>query len=125
MVIKVVNNVLEEMARVGYTDDNYEIFVFTNDSGNIPHFHYRSDNKKFNTCICIEKCSYFLHGNKQDKLNSSQRKSLDKFMGSECKITKHFTGTYWDYVVSLWNANNSSIKIDENNVNKPDYTKLR
>ena len=32
---------LEEMATIGRTSDNYEIVVFTNDPGKIPHFHYR------------------------------------------------------------------------------------
>lgn len=33
-----------EMARVGITDDDYEIYINTNDGGKIPHFHYRKAN---------------------------------------------------------------------------------
>ena len=43
--IKLLNEYkLEEMARIGYTEDGFEIFVYTNDGGNIPHFHYNSNN---------------------------------------------------------------------------------
>lgn len=31
---------LTEMARIGYTDDGFEVYVNTDD-GNTPHFHYR------------------------------------------------------------------------------------
>ena len=29
------------MARIGFTDGGFEIYVNTDDGGNIPHFHYR------------------------------------------------------------------------------------
>ena len=29
-----------EIARIGFTDDEYEIYVVTDDNGKIPHFHY-------------------------------------------------------------------------------------
>jgi len=33
-----------EMARIGITDDGYELYINSNDHGNIPHFHYRIPN---------------------------------------------------------------------------------
>ena len=56
---------LLEMAYVG-TFDNYHIYVYANE-GNIPHFHFRTTDKK-EGCIRIDKPEYFNHGNKQQIL---------------------------------------------------------
>lgn len=31
------------MARIGYTSDRIEIQIYTDDPGNIPHLHFKSD----------------------------------------------------------------------------------
>lgn len=120
------------MSRVGKikTDgDTYEIFVNTDDAGNIPHFHFRciDDWSKFHSCIEIARAEYFSHGSKQDKLNSKQRKELQKFM---CEPTNsrfyHEDGSRinnWEYICELWNLNNSDVQLDDN-IEQPDYTKL-
>ena len=69
---------LEEMARIGYID-NLEILIWTDDPGNIPHFHIRDRSTKgqeFNCCIRIDKPEYFIHTGKENKLNSKQIKNL-------------------------------------------------
>ena len=75
MKLVIVNNNLTEMARIGFTDDMYEIYINTDDPGNIPHFHYRKANKwsEFHTCIKIASAEYFHHTGKEDVLNSKQR----------------------------------------------------
>ena len=115
---------LFEMARVGYTNDSYEIYVNTNDSGNIPHFHYRkSGNWDDHTCICLESAQYFHHGNKQAVLNKSQRKELVDFL--KAKPTKApLYDTNWRYLVDAWNMNNSKVNVDSN-LEMPDYMKLK
>ena len=112
-----------EMARVGITDDNYEIYVNTNDSGKIPHFHYRKANDwvAFHTCIKIEKAEYFHHGNNQDILNSKQKKELVEFLKDKPKSKRYETN--WDLLVEMWNLNNSDVEIDEG-VEMPDYRNL-
>ena len=101
-----------EMARVGITDDNYEIYVNTNDSGKIPHFHYRKANDwaAFHTCIKIE-----------DILNSKQKKELVEFLKDKPKSKRYETN--WDLLVEMWNLNNSDVEIDEG-VEMPDYRNL-
>lgn len=123
---------LDEMAaRVGITKDNYLIYVNSDDKGFIPHFHYvdaasrGTDKKKgFHTCIKIEKSEYFLHEGKMNTLNQSQREELNKFLSQPFKRAKFSGGTNWDYVVSLWNDNNSSKNVDED-LEMPDYTNIK
>lgn len=112
---------LLEMARVGFTNDQYEIYVNTDDSGKIPHFHYRKKNEwdKFHTCIKIEKAEYFLHGGKNDKLNSRQKKELIVFLNK--KTNRNMRN--WDHIVDMWNMNNSDVLVDES-TKMPNYNNL-
>lgn len=114
---------LTEMARIGFTNDGFEVYVNTDDGGNIPHFHYRTKSTwKFHSCIKIEKSEYFEHEGKEGKLNSSQRKELIKFLQSIDKHDK--TKTNWQTLINEWNRNNSNKQVDEN-LKMPDYNKLR
>lgn len=125
MKIKSANSIqdLEEMSRLGYVGE-YEVYVNTNDSGKIPHFHLRKadDWNEFHTCICILEPKYFHHGNKQDVLNSKQRKELQAFMESKPKYAHEENN--WYRLVVLWNENNSDVEIPDSVV-QPDYRNLR
>ena len=119
---------LYEMARIGYVDD-YELYINTDDAGNIPHFHLRDadDWDKFHTCICIEKPEYFIHGNKQDKCNSKLKKDISKFM---YEFHSGYRMSNYEVIVNLWNQNNSKMNIqprfdNSGNIIIPDYTQLR
>ena len=117
---------LLEMARVGFIE-NLEIYVNTNDSGNISHFHIRDvvDWDKFHTCVQIGKAEYFLHGNKQDVLNAKQKSVLEDFMRSPVKLSK-YAGKFknnWELVCFMWDINNSKLEIADDVV-QPDYTTL-
>ena len=48
------------MARIGYTSDRIEIQIYTDDPGNIPHLHFKSDT--LDRCIRLDKAEYFPHG---------------------------------------------------------------
>ncbi len=128
--MKIVKNEKQNiygMARAGYID-NLEIYVNTNDGGNIPHFHIRNTKEwnKFHTCIKIETAEYFHHTGKEDILNSKQRKELANFMKSNVQIDRYrnnFTNNY-ELICFLWDINNSTAMIDDNTV-MPDYTKLK
>ena len=121
------NKPLIEMATVGYTNDNYCIIIYTNDSGNIPHFHYcdmETRGKKFHTCIRLGKAEYFHHGFKQDILNSKQRKELVEFLQKDYSGSKKINISNWEYLLNLWNnENNSNVKVDED-MPMPDYRNL-
>ena len=82
---------LTEMARIGYLPDKqgrpeeqFEIYVNTNDGGDKPHFHlrYEPDWDKFHSCIRIDCCEYFEHEGKENILNSSMRKRLVNFLNA-------------------------------------------
>lgn len=112
-----------EMARVGYLDSELEIYVHTNDPGNIPHFHVRdveTRGSKFHTCIEIKTNKYFHHTGKEDVLNSHQRKELHKFLKSKDKYGEE----NWIVLIKEWNRNNSDMEIDIKQ-KMPDYKNLK
>ena len=122
---KLRENMLLEMARVGFIDDEYEVYIHTDDPGNVPHFHIwdaETRGQKFHTCIRIESPEYFHHTGKEDYLNSSMRKELIKFLKSKPTKLKRYN-TNWEVVVDMWNANNSKANVPDD-LPMPDYTKL-
>ena len=115
---------LQEMARIGYLD-GYEIYIHTDDSGNIPHFHIwdrNSKGEKFHTCIQIKEPKYFHHTGKENILNSKQKKDLYNLL--QLPYRKNINITLWQHLIMSWNDNNSNILVDENQ-EMPDYTKLK
>lgn len=122
---KLRESMLLEMARVGFIDDEYEVYIHTDDPGNVPHFHIwdaETRGQKFHTCIKIESPEYFHHTGKEDYLNSSMRKELIKFLKSKPTKLKRYN-TNWEVVVDMWNANNSKANVPDD-LPMPDYTKL-
>ena len=116
------DNMLLEMAQIG-TFNKYTIIVWTNDSGNIPHFHIVDSStrgEEFHTCIKIEKPEYFHHSGKEGVLNSKQRKSLVDFL----KNTFDEDTSNWEYLIMTWNANNSNKKLSKK-MPMPDYTNIK
>ena len=116
------DKMLLEMATIGNMDNTLCIIIRMNYAGNIPHFHIMDRStlgSKFHTCIKIETPEYFHHTGKEDILNSKQRKSLVEFLKSS-----HRKGTKWEMLVDLWNINNSTMIVDDN-IDMPDYTKLK
>ena len=119
---EIEDKMLLEMASIGNIDNTLCVVIRMNDAGNIPHFHIMDKStlgKKFHTCVKIETPEYFHHTGKVDVLNSKQRKSLVEFLKSS-----HRNGTKWEMLIDLWNINNSTIKVDDN-IDMPDYTKIR
>lgn len=121
--------ILDEMAyKVGITNDSYLIYVNSDDSGYIPHFHYvdetsrGKDKKGFYTCIRIDKAEYFHHNGKEDSLNGKQLKELVEFLKQPFR-RKEFNCTNWEFIRISWNDNNSKEVVDEEQ-EMPDYSKL-
>lgn len=114
------------MARVGYSGD-LEVYVNTDDGGNLPHFHIRLKNNwdKFHSCIRLDCSEYFLHVGKEDKLNSHQRKILQQFMEDPVELPKYKSkfNNNWELACFLWDTNNSDVIIDDS-VIQPDYRNL-
>lgn len=124
------NERLDEMARVGFLGNNYDVIVWTDDPGFIPHVHIRDTStrgQEFDTCVMLETNKYFLHNGHVDKMNSRMCKAFDDFM---CQPSRnvHYRNNY-EHAVNLWNDNNSEayiqIKEDEDgNIIMPDYTHI-
>ena len=116
------SKMLLEMAKVGPLNDELVIYIWTNDGGNIPHFHIvdkATMGNEFHTCIKIMSAEYFHHTGKEDVLNSKQKKTLMKFF----TMSDKWGDNYWDIVLQEWNRNSSKIEVDRN-FPTPDYTKL-
>ena len=114
---------LTEMARIGFTDDGFEVYINTDDGGNIPHFHYRTKGTwEFHSCIKLEKAEYFEHEGKEGRLNTKQRKQLVKFLKSSNKSSKFDSN--WERLIADWNANNSDTEVNEN-LQMPNYLDLK
>lgn len=115
------------MARVGYSG-KLEVYVNTNDGGNIPHFHLRDriDWDKFHSCILILEPEYFEHEGNEHKLNAKQRKELHAFMNSKIDNPKYADkfDNNWQLVCFLWDINNSDVEIPAN-AKMLDYRSLR
>ena len=114
---------INEMAQIGIMDNKFVIVVWTNDPGNIPHFHIMDKatrGSEFHTCVKIESPEYFEHTGKEDKLNSKQRKALIDFFNS----TDKWGENNWIVLLKEWERNNSNYEIGLD-VKMPDYTKLK
>lgn len=105
---------------------DYKIIVWTDDPGQIPHFHVVDANtrgRKFDSCVRLDCAAYFKHGSHDDKLNSGDRKAVVKFLNlispkDPCRRTN------WQRVVFEWNRNNSTNSIPEDQV-MPNYLTLK
>ena len=116
------SKMLLEMAKVGPLNDELVIYIWTNDGGNIPHFHIvdkATMGNEFHTCVKIMSAEYFHHTGKEDVLNSKQKKTLMNFF----TMSDKWGDNYWDIVLQEWNRNSSKIEVDRN-LPTPDYTKL-
>ena len=121
---------LVEMARIGWipigSTKGAEVYVRTDDSGKVPHFHIRKygKNNKFEweTCVKFEEAEYFLHGKYKDRLSSHLKHALNDMLKEN--NPKDPGRTYWQTAVNAWNMNNSDIELDVD-IKQPDYTKLK
>ena len=116
------SKMLLEMAKVGPLNDELVIYIWTNDGGNIPHFHIvdkATMGNEFHTCVKIMSAEYFHHTGKEDVLNSKQKKTLMNFF----TMSDKWGDNYWVIVLQEWNRNSSKIEVDRN-LPTPDYTKL-
>lgn len=119
------DSISEEIARIGYTKDSYEVYVVTDDLGTIPHFHYRKgiyDRDLFHTCIKMENAEYFHHDGNEDVLSKEQQRELIEFLNS--KPLKANYDTNWQFLISMWNVNNPNTEIIGNQA-MPNYESLK
>ena len=126
---KIEEEYLCEMARVTFLKKygNVEIYVHTDDGGNVPHFHLRKKGDsgfEWECCIRYDCCDYFSHGRDTDTLpDKKYANELDRVLRLQDPDEPDGV-TYWTTAVKEWNRNNSSMKLDKNIV-QPNYTQLQ
>lgn len=115
---------LTGIALIGYVKEVYEVYVNTDDIVDEPHFHFRFKNDwdKFHSCIKILSCEYFEDEEKEDVLNSELKQSLVTFL--ENKDENEPDKTHWQVLVTEWNRNNPTQKVDRN-IEMPNYLDLK
>lgn len=117
---------LKEMAKIGSIDKQvgktggYEIWIYTNDPGNKPHFHIVNEEKNFSCCVRIDVAEYFIYLGEEDTLNSALKKSLVYFLKSK---HRKLPITNWEYLCACWEDNNSNMLLDDD-LQMPNYLEL-
>ncbi|WP_301198315.1 methionine adenosyltransferase [Bacteroides acidifaciens] len=116
------------IARIGFFGDKheFEVYVVTDDTCMIPHFHVRDALKSgvLNASLRLDVYQYVLHGKSKDRLQDYTLSLLADFMAQPCR-SPHYRNNY-EYTVNIWNMNNEtqlSIKFEDDNIIIPDYQK--
>lgn len=103
---------LLEMARVGFINGEYEIFVYTDDEGHVPHIHIRDNATKghqFETCVELKNNRYFFHGECKDTMSIDMINAFAEFMESIPRNTN--CQNNYELSVVIWNLNNSTYEV--------------
>lgn len=111
-----------EQASIGYTEDNYGVFVSRDNGEDTPHFFYTAEDcTLFFSNICITKPEYYCYDGGLQYLNSKQKEKLIRFLQEPDDIEPR--KTRWQVLLIEWNRNNPNCKVDIN-LKMPDYMKL-
>lgn len=133
---KVLYKCDENIARIGYfgKNDEYELYVETDDEETTPHFHIRDTETKggkFETCVCLETNRYCLHGTYKDVLTPEHQAMLMDFMEGLSRHKQHtlLLVCNYEWAANMWNLNNESTQVtlrysSKNKVIIPDYGKM-
>lgn len=102
------------------------VCVHSIEGDNIPHFHLERDKKLSDICIRLDTNEFFTHGEKEDMLNNSDCRELNRWLMLEntkyrSSITSKFF-TNWQVLATFWNARGRGI-IDL--LDQPDYETIR
>lgn len=100
----------------------YTVELRSNDNGNVPHFHIFDVDRRFQTCVCIDKPQYFHHGVYDGVLNRRSCKALNELLRRQVNVGGQLM-TNWDRIVKAWNGNSGRRTIGITVV-CPDYTQL-
>ena len=75
---------LKEMSCIGTIGKNigqsgaYEVWIYSQEGGNIPHFYVINREEKFECCVKIKECDYFHYGAR--KLNKILEDKIDNLV---------------------------------------------
>ena len=96
------------------------IYVYNNE-GQIPHFHIKTKDKKWECCIEIYRPLYFNHGTKQGRLNNKQCELLDAWMSKKSTL---LPVANWGMVDATWATSQNPTTNIPPNKKKPNYLLL-
>ena len=101
------------------------VYVYSNE-GPIPHFHVINKNKKFESCIRLDKAEYFTHGSKIGKLTSKEVKELIRFLNEKIDIGLDYNVPRYVAMCITWNNDmNNTTKVKASVKTMPDYNQLK
>ena len=76
---------------------------------------------KFETCLCIYEAKYFIHVNKNGKLNKKQLEAVDDFLRHnyfDLNISN------WEMICATWD-NSNGVHTQYKGMKQPDYSKTK
>ena len=125
---KLDNEYLVEMATIKWGFMSIKLAVYENE-GSYPHFHFYKglkpeggipkEYRNGGGCICLEEAKYFIHENHTETMEPKEIKGLIKFLKSPHKSFKNITN--WEYIIDLWNTNNTDQKQLDLSISIPEY----
>ena len=112
------------MSKVGNLNE-YQVWIFTREGNNTPHFHLQSkQNDKF-IAIKILEPEYFIHGIWKDKLNSKEIKDLINFLNEKPKGKRGLIyNNNFEFIYDTWEWENNGTDT-ANIVDMPNYNLLK
>ncbi len=126
------NSIIDE-AKIN-TDDSYlnldgpgacNVYVFAKEGAN-EHFHIKSTNGKFETCVRIYSAQFFCHDDMKHKaLSKGNCELLDKWL--RLPNYKNPKKSNWQVIKDEWKKNNPDSKYKKppkEVFEQPDYTKM-
>ncbi len=111
--------------RVGTTEINIEIIIWSDEPDATPHFHVfnRNKDRENECCIKIESAEYINLNSINTKLDARQRKGLIDFLKQPFG-RKAFIGINWEFLLFLWNVNNSQSEVPDD-IPMPNYENIK
>lgn len=103
---------IEGCSRIGFTKNGFEIYVNTDDSIKVPHFHVRIQSEGiifYHFCLSIKDFDYVFHSDEDTIPLDSKIKEIVEFLKEKNKYTNM---TNWELLIHTWNQqNNDNLEI--------------
>lgn len=113
---------IDNIARIGFIGDEYEVFVKTDGEETMPNFHIKKkgiDDYSVSLSLSIENCRYL--NNQGRKFDKKLMNKLVKFLNKKC-FSKILNCSNWQLILIMWNFNNPN-QVNDNSP-MPDYMLL-
>ena len=99
------------------------ISVFIREGGSKPHFHVYTKDKKFHSCVRLDKPEYFKRPGKTSVFSKSELKALVKILETTTYVGRGEEISIWENLARSWNLNSENkIKVEIPEI--PDYASM-